>query len=115
KLKPDTLPRLRKRKARWRDWVMNDTELGSAERVALWHMADNGTKSKTARRYEEIKRIYIYPSQAGIAAQSGVSLNTVKRAIQSAVEKGYLQRNSRGSKLGGTSEYRMMMPPKKSS
>jgi hypothetical protein len=103
----DTLPRLRRRKSRWRQWVM-DSNMSPAYKVALYYLAENCTKWKTALNYEKTGRVIINPSQKTIALQAKVNRKTVNVAIKLAIKDGYLELINKGSGLSGSSEYRMM-------
>ena len=108
KLKPDTLRKLRKRKLRTWSRIAADRALLPAHRLVMWFVLDNITKSKTALRYEDEGRVYINPSQEGLAAQAGVDRRLVGRAIEAAIGKGYLERTVHGNGFTGNSEYRVL-------
>ena len=104
----ETLLKLRRRKARFRQRVMDDTSLSPAHRVALYHMADAMTKRKTALQFEQERRVVIFPSQEGIADKSGIDRHTVGLAIRVAADRGYLIRVKKGSGMSGNSEYEVI-------
>ena len=85
-----------------------DSDLSPAHKVALYYLADNMTKWKTALKYEQTGRVFINPSQKGIGLQAKLTRNTVNTAIKAAIENGFLEQVSRGSGLTGSSEYRCL-------